>query len=363
MFSLLSLGIELVERGWVPDAITRHFMRRLCADRLRDPMQTTEPDRALSRERFLQSLRTGPIAPVPDLANQQHYELPAEFFTTVLGPHRKYSCCYFADEKATLGEAEAAALEQTCTRADLDDGQAILELGCGWGSLSLWMAEHYPASRITAVSNSASQRIFIEAEALRRNLHNLHVITADMNSFAPPHENYDRVVSVEMFEHMRNYAGLLQRIASWLKPDGKLFVHIFCHRTLTYPFETSGSANWMGRYFFTGGVMPSADLLTHFDESLRVARQWEWDGRHYQRTADAWLANLDVHRHEALRILSSVYGDREAPRWFQRWRMFFLAVSELFGYADGKEWFVSHSLLEPTAVRSASRDRSCPHLV
>lgn len=363
MSAVLRLGIDLVERGWIPDPITRHFMRRLCADRLRDPLQTTDPDRVLSRERFLKSLYTGPIAPVPELANQQHYELPAEFFETVLGPHRKYSCCLYADDQATLAQAEVASLEQTCERAELCNGQQVLELGCGWGSLSLWMAEHDPDSIITAVSNSSSQKMFIEAEAHRRNLKNLRVITADMNGFSPPYQSYDRIISVEMFEHMRNYAALLQRIAGWLRSDGKLFVHIFCHRELIYPFETGGSANWMGKYFFTGGVMPSADLLTWFPQSLRVSRQWTWGGQHYQRTAEDWLANLDAHHHEVLRILSSVYGCREAPRWLQRWRIFFLAVSELFGYADGKEWFVTHYLLEHAAVSGALQDRSCPHLM
>lgn len=359
MFSLLNLGIELVERGLVPDAVTRHFIRGLCLDRLRDPTQTIDPDRNLARQSFLQSLRSGPIAPVPEKANEQHYELPAEFFAAMLGPHRKYSCCYFEDNDSGLEQAEAAALQLTCERAELEDGQETLELGCGWGSLSLWMAERYPASRITAVSNSASQRAFIEAEARTRSITNLHVITADMNEFAPPHNRYDRVVSVEMFEHMRNYRELLSRISGWLHTRGKLFVHLFCHREFNYPFETGGSENWMGRYFFTGGMMPSANLLTWFDQSLTVTRQWMWNGRHYQRTADAWLANLDERRHEARQLLSAAYGFRDAAHWFNRWRMFLLAVSELFGYADGEEWFVAHYLLEQTAVTQHLQDQPC----
>ncbi len=362
MFSLLNLGIELVEQGLIPDAVTRYFIRRLCADRLRDPTQTTEPDATAARQRFLQSLRAGPIAPVPEKANEQHYELPAEFFALMLGPHRKYSCCCFEDDESSLERAEGSALKLTCERAELADGQEILELGCGWGSLSLWLAERYPASRITAISNSATQREFIAGEARTRGLANVQVLTADMNEFSPPHSRYDRVVSVEMFEHMRNYQELLSRISGWLHPRGKLFVHHFCHREFSYPFETAGSPNWMGRHFFTGGMMPRADLLKWFDRDLTISRQWTWNGRHYQRTADAWLANLDARRDEALRILSAAYGPRHAVRWFQCWRMFLLAVSELFGYAGGEEWYVVHCLLEPAAATRIPGDRPCPLL-
>jgi len=336
--SILGVGIEAVERGLVPDGITRAAIRRLCGAGLYDANDAA----------FQTSLRDGPIAPFPDRANAQHYELPAEFFTQVLGPRRKYSCCWFANDNATLADAENAALAITCERAELVDGQDVLELGCGWGSLSLWMARHYPHSRITAVSNSGPQRLFIEAEAASRGLHNLQVVTADMNDFDVGAQRFDRVVSVEMFEHMRNYDRLLRRIAAWLQPGGKLFVHIFCHRERTYPFETEGEANWMGRHFFTGGLMPSADLLRQFDRDLKVTRHWTWNGRHYQRTADAWLANLDAHRSDIMPILRAVYGVREARRWLNRWRMFFLAVAELFGAAGGEEWFVSHYLLTPT---------------
>jgi cyclopropane-fatty-acyl-phospholipid synthase len=283
------------------------------------------------------------------MANQQHYELPPEFFAAILGPRRKYSCCYFTSDNSTLAEAEEEALAATCQRAELADGQEILELGCGWGSLSLWMAERYPHSRITAVSNSTPQRHFIEAVALSRGFGNLCVIAADMNDFSPGKQTFDRVVSVEMFEHMRNYDRLLGRIASWLRPRAKLFIHIFCHRSLSYPFEMDGAANWMGRHFFTGGIMPSADLLKQFDRSLNVTRQYSWNGQHYQRTAEAWLANLDARREEALGILAAVHGASESHRWLNRWRMFFLAVSELFGYAGGDEWHVAHYLMEPVA--------------
>jgi cyclopropane-fatty-acyl-phospholipid synthase len=343
--NLLSIGIQAAERGWVPDVIVRAAIRRLCAQRLQDCDRGNAVASQRALQKFVESMRTGPIAPAPKKANEQHYELPPEFFAAVLGPRRKYSSCFWATETKSLADAERAALDITCERADLSDGQSVLELGCGWGSLSLWMAERFRSSRITAVSNSASQRRFIEAEAASRRLSNLRVITADMNQFDVESNSFDRVVSVEMFEHMRNYERLLERIANWLRPDGKLFVHHFCHRTLAYPYETDGDANWMGRYFFTGGIMPAEHMLLHFDRHLTVVKHWAWDGTHYQKTSEAWLANLDARRRQVLTILEATYGREAALRWFHRWRMFFLAVAELFGYADGTEWFVSHSLL------------------
>ncbi len=343
--SLLSFSLDAIERGLVPDAITRAAIRRLCEQRLRDCDRGDDVANSRALERFVESMRAGPIAPVPEKANEQHYELPSEFFAAVLGPHRKYSSCFWPTANASLAEAEAVSLEITCERAELADGQDVLELGCGWGSLSLWMAERFRNSRITAVSNSAPQRRFIETEADSRGLTNLCVITADMNQFTAEPRHFDRAVSVEMFEHMRNYERLLERIAAWLRPDGKLFVHHFCHRQFAYPFETDGDANWMGRYFFTGGLMPSENTLRQFDRHMTVVRQCRWDGTHYQRTSEAWLANLDARRRDVLPILEATYGRDAARRWFHRWRLFFLAVAELFGYADGAEWFVSHLLL------------------
>jgi cyclopropane-fatty-acyl-phospholipid synthase len=261
--------------------------------------------------------------------------MPARFFTRVLGPHLKYSSCYYPPGVRALADAERAMLELTAARAELADGQRILDLGCGWGSLSLWAAARFPNARITAVSNSAGQRAFIEAAAAARGLPNLSVITADVRTLELAPRSFDRVVSVEMFEHMRNYRDLLARIAGWLAPGGALFVHVFAHRRHAYPFEDGGSSDWMARAFFTGGLMPSVDLLPRFQDHLRVAASWQLDGTHYARTAEAWHDNLLAHRAEVIELL----GD---PRWFHRWRVFFLACAEMFGYREGREWLVAH---------------------
>jgi len=261
----------------------------------------------------------------------------------VLGPRRKYSSCLYPIGVTGIAAAEEAMLAETCRRAGLVDGMEILELGCGWGSLTLWMAEKYPHARITAVSNSAPQREYIESVCREKGFHNVRVVTADMNTFSID-GSFDRIVSVEMFEHMRNYAELLRRISGWLKPDGRLFVHIFCHRELAYFFETEGEDNWMGRYFFTGGIMPSDHLLFYFNDHLLVEDHWRVNGRHYQQTCEDWLRLQDARREQIMPVLEEIYA-AEAEIWFQRWRVFFMACAELFGYNSGNEWFVGHYLL------------------
>lgn len=334
--------IDLCERGVVPDLVIRAGIRRLCARRLRDEHHT-QLERADQRGRaMLETLRASPIAIETDAANSQHYELPPRFFELCLGRQLKYSACYFHSAQDTLEQAEEAMLALYAERAELADGQRILELGCGWGSLTLWMAERYPAARITAVSNSAPQRGFILAKAAERGLPNIDVITCDINDLDLAPGEFDRAVSIEMFEHMRNYRSLLGRIAATLAAQGKLFVHIFCHRYLLYPFEADGNDNWMGRHFFTGGLMPAADTLLHFAESLHIEQRWLLSGQHYQHTANRWLQNQDHHRDEIHALLASACRSDDAARLAQRWRMFWMACAELFGYRDGNEWGIAH---------------------
>jgi len=315
---------RIVDSGLVPEPVLRAGIRAVCALRLYE--QRDRDDRAL-----VASLRGSEIAIETAAANAQHYEVAPAFFERVLGPHLKYSSCFWPPGVATLADAERAMLELTCARAGIVDGQRILDLGCGWGSLSLWMAQRFPNARITAVSNSQAQRAFITARAPA----NLDVITADVRSLALAPEQFDRVVSIEMFEHMRNYEALFRRIASWLVPHGELFVHVFAHRTHAYAFEDRGPSDWMAREFFTGGLMPSAQLFHAFQDDLRIVEEWQVPGTHYARTAEAWYDNLMRQQPE----LEALLGDR---RRFQRWRVFFLACAELFGYRDGREWIVAH---------------------
>lgn len=334
--------IDLVERGLVPDSLTRYGIRRLCQQRLAAE-GINDPRLADARFRdLLDELRQSPVAIETAAANEQHYELPTRFFQLCLGKRLKYSSCFYETGNESLDQAEEAMLALYCARAQLEDGQDILELGCGWGSLTLWMAERFPNSHITAVSNSATQRAHIEATCGQRGWKNVTVLTRDVNLLELAPSSFDRCVSVEMFEHMRNYDVLLGKIASWLRPGGQLFVHIFCHRNLMYPFETSGDDNWMGRYFFTGGLMPAADTLLYFQRELRIEQRWLLPGTHYQKTSDHWLANQDANRDEVMAVLGAAYGPHEAARWHQRWRMFWMSCAELFGYDGGSEWMVAH---------------------
>jgi cyclopropane-fatty-acyl-phospholipid synthase len=336
----------LLDRDLVPDWIIRQAIRRRCAQRLERESRGSPPDRAAGREAFLAELRRSPVALHADLANVQHYEVPPAFFGAVLGPRRKYSCCLWSEGATSLAEAEKHMLDVTAERAGLADGQRILDLGCGWGSLSLYAAERYPASRVVAVSNSRDQRQYIELEAAKRGLENLTVHTADMNDFTTD-ERFDRVVSIEMFEHMKNYGELLRRIAGWLAPHGRLFVHIFVHRELAYHYQAEGPDDWMAQHFFTGGTMPSFDLLDEFSDDLRVVERWRVPGPEYRRTCEAWLGRMDANRETILPILADTYGPDQVTRWWVRWRVFFMACAELFGYRDGREWFVAHYLLQP----------------
>ncbi|MGE6784515.1 SAM-dependent methyltransferase [Ensifer adhaerens] len=338
--NLATTAITAAERLPLPDAALRFGIDRL----VRRTRRLLAGGRAADSA-FAETMDEWPIAIHTEKANAQHYDVPAEFFALALGPRRKYSCGLYRVPEATLAEAEIAAIEETCARAALDDGQDILELGCGWGSLSLFMAERYPASRIVAVSNSASQRRFIETEIERRGLGNLSVVTADMNSFVPD-GTFDRIVSVEMFEHMSNWRALFGRIRRWIRSDGRVFVHVFSHRHSAYRFDHADKADWIAQHFFAGGVMPSHGLMKEFGENFITEKDWRWSGSNYARTALDWLKNFDANQTEIRAIFSAVYG-RDARLWMRRWRLFFLATAGLFGHADGEEWGVSHYLLRP----------------
>jgi len=340
------LGLELAEAGRLPDVLIRAGVRQLLRRRLAEVRQRDCEAAEAANHAFREQLRASPIALVPELANEQHYEVAPAFFERVLGWRLKYSCGLWTDGVKDIDAAEEAMLATVCGRAQLSDGMRVLDLGCGWGALSLWIAERYPRCQVLAVSNSKPQREFILARCAERDLANVEVVTSDINAF-DPQRRFDRVISVEMFEHVRNFDLLLARIARWLEPRGKLFVHHFAHREFAYPFEATGDDDWMARHFFSGGIMPSDDLLLHFQHDLVVERKWRVSGTHYQKTAEAWLELQDMQRDALMPILADVYGEADAARWFERWRLFFIACAELFGYRGGNEWWVTHVRMSP----------------
>jgi cyclopropane-fatty-acyl-phospholipid synthase len=344
---------DLLARNLLPDAAIRIGIRNLLAKKLREE---TKPDAIAQSEAlsaFIEELKRSPIAIKTEAANEQHYEVPTDFFKLVLGPRMKYSSGYWPREDTTFAESEEAMLALSCERAQLADDQDVLELGCGWGSLTLWMAEKYPNSRITGVSNSSTQKARIDAEAARRGFKNVRILTADMNDFEAGDTSFDRVVSVEMFEHMKNYQLLMAKVARWLRPGGKLFVHIFTHREFAYHFEGKDPSDWITRYFFEGGTMPSDDLLLYFQDDLAIRGHWRVSGNHYQRTSEAWLEKMDANEAVITPILEATYGKENTAKWRAYWRVFFLSCAELWGFSSGNEWLVSHYLFEKNIRRSS----------
>ena len=342
---MISTLIELAEKKLIPDFIIRQGIRFLLKKRIQSLVSNNLEKNIQNKIKFIEKMNLSSIAEVPELANQQHYEIPAEFYNYCLGKHKKYSSCYWSEKTKNLNEAEFLSLKLTSRHAMLTNGLNILELGCGWGSLTLWMAEQYPKSKITAVSNSASQKKHIVAQAKKKNLKNISVITEDMNKFNTKHK-YDRVVSVEMIEHMRNHKKLFKKVASWLKSDGLFFMHIFVHKTQPYLFEVQDNDDWMSQYFFSGGMMPSEDLPLFFQEDLKIIDKWSWSGVNYEKTANAWLKNIDLNKNKVMPVLKEIYGENNSNKWFQRWRIFFMSCAELWGYDNGKEWRVAHYLFK-----------------
>lgn len=334
---------SLLEKNKLPDVLIRQGIRRLLAQRLRDEKKADTEAQQAHFMKLVEELKSSEIAVHTAEANEQHYEVPTEFYQYCLGKHLKYSSGYWKEGVTDINTSEKDMLELTCARAELADGQHVLELGCGWGSLSLFMSARYPQSRFTVVSNSRTQKIFIDEQARQRGITNLTVITADINVFTTD-QVFDRIVSVEMFEHMRNYKMLLQKVSSFMKPDGKLFIHIFTHREYAYKFEVIDETDWMSKYFFTGGIMPSDHLLLYFNEHINIERHWHVSGMHYSKTSEAWLKNMDAHKAQIMPLFENTYGKEQALKWWVYWRIFYMACAELWGYNNGEEWIVSHYL-------------------
>jgi cyclopropane-fatty-acyl-phospholipid synthase len=334
---------SLLEKNKVPDRIIRFGIRRLLKQRLREEKKVNPEAQQIHLMHLIEELKNSPIAIHTKEANEQHYEVPTEFYQFCLGKHLKYSSGYWKESVTDIDTSEKDMLELTCERAELVDGQSVLELGCGWGSLSLFMSEKFPKSSFTVISNSATQKLYIHEQAKLRGINNLKVLTVNINDFKLD-ESFDRVVSVEMFEHMRNYQKLMHLVYDHLKPEGKLFVHIFTHKEFAYKFEVKDESDWMSKYFFTGGIMPTDHLLLYFNEHLTIEKHWRVNGKHYSKTSEAWLRNMDSHKTEILKLFSDVYGKEHALKWWVYWRIFFMACAELWGYNNGGEWMVSHYL-------------------
>ena len=342
---MIKVLIKLAEKKFLPDLLIRLGIKRLCGQRLSESSTLGLEALENSHQQWIDLLTESPVAIVPEKANEQHYEVPPLFFELVLGANLKYSSGYWPKGISSLDESEHEMLKITCERAELVDGQDILELGCGWGSLTCFMAQKFPNSKITAVSNSIDQRIFIEQKIGKLNLRNIKVVTADMNDFSTD-EKFDQIISIEMFEHMRNYDELLKRIEGWLNLNGKLFVHVFSHKKISYPFEDKGEGDWMAREFFSGGQMPSHRLLMSFPDRMKIKKEWRVSGTHYEKTSLAWLRKMDTNKIEVLELFKTTYGEKDASEWFQRWRIFFMSCEVLFGFNEGSEWGVSHYLFE-----------------
>ena len=334
---------SLLEKNSIPDFLIRIGIRKLLKQRLIEEKKATVELQQDHLMQLITELKNSPIAINTAEANEQHYEVPTQFYQYCLGKNLKYSSGYWKEGVTDIDSSENDMLEITCNRAELKDGQDVLELGCGWGSLSLFMAKKYPKSNFTVVSNSRTQKLHIDEQAKQRGISNLTVLTVNINDFTID-KKFDRVVSVEMFEHMRNYQLLMKKVADSLKPDGKLFVHIFTHKEFSYKFEVIDESDWMSKYFFTGGIMPSDDLLLYFNEHLSIQQHWHVSGMHYSKTSEAWLQNMDKHKSEIMPLFEKTYGKDQAVKWWVYWRIFYMACAKLWGYNNGEEWIVSHYL-------------------
>ena len=341
---MIDYFINQAEKGRIPDFLIKAGIRNLCSQRLKWVDEMEEENLVKHNENWVKKLKNSPIALVPEKANEQHYELPPKFFELVLGANLKYSCGLW-NQNSDLDKSESDMLEIYIEKSGIKDGMDILELGCGWGSLTFFMAKSFPQSKITAVSNSNDQREYIESKCKLNNIENINVITCDMNDFNIS-KKFDTVISIEMFEHMRNYEKLLKKISSFLKEKGTLFVHIFSHKSIVYPYEDRGPSDWMAREFFSGGLMPSHDLLSNFQDDLKLQKKWVISGEHYKKTSYAWLQKLDKNKSTIIELFKKTYGTNEAIIWFNRWRIFFLACAEMFGMKNGSEWGVSHYLFK-----------------